>query len=100
MMGGHPAPTDRRTSRMAVVEPAFRLGIEEEYLLVNPVSRDLEVDPPAALLDACEQRLEGHVSPEIMRCQIEVGTPVCRSVDVARNEPAYLRDGVSGGVRQ
>src|SRR3546814_21003039 len=35
-----------------------------------------------------------------MRCQIEVGTPVCRSVDEARNELAYLRTAVSEVARQ
>ena len=31
-------------------EPAFTLGIEEEYLLVDRASRDLVTDPPAGLL--------------------------------------------------
>ncbi|HET8726489.1 MAG TPA: carboxylate-amine ligase [Alphaproteobacteria bacterium] len=83
-----------------MVEPNFSLGIEEEYLLVNPVSRDLEVDPPAALLEACEKRMEGHVSPEFMRCQIEVGTPVCGTIADARRELAYLRTTVSETARE
>jgi len=85
---------------MAASEPDFRLGIEEEYLLVDPVTRDLEVDPPASLLDGCEKRMEGRVSPEFMRCQIEVGTPVCGSIAEARRELAWLRTAVSTLARE
>jgi len=72
-------------------EPAFTLGIEEEYMLIDPVSRDLVVDPPAELWNECEARLEGRVSPEFMRSQIEVGTPVCASINDVRRELAFLR---------
>jgi carboxylate-amine ligase len=72
-------------------EPAFTLGIEEEYLLIDPQTRDLVVDPPRSLWEACEARLAGRVTPEFMRSQIEVGTPVCRSIGEARRELATLR---------
>ncbi len=71
--------------------PALTVGIEEEYLLVDPASRDLAADPPDALLATCQERLSGRVSPEFMRCQIEVGTPVCASMAEARQELAHLR---------
>ncbi len=72
-------------------EPAFTLGVEEEYLLIDPVSRDLASDPPAQLLEQCQGLLASRVSPEFMRCQIEVGTPVCDTVAEARQELAHLR---------
>lgn len=75
--------------------PSFTLGIEEEYLLVNRETRDLAVDPPQALFAACEEALAGRVSPEFMRCQIEVGTPVCHSLAEARQELAFLRRTIS-----
>jgi len=84
---------------MATVEPAFTIGVEEEYLLIHPETRDLEVDPPQGLLEACEERIGGQVSPEFMRCQIEVGTPVCTSVSEARDEVARLRSTVSEVAR-
>ncbi|MEO3434781.1 carboxylate-amine ligase [Inquilinus sp. CAU 1745] len=80
-------------------EPSFTLGIEEEYLLVDPVTRDLMVEPPASLLEACEKRAEGHISPEFMKCQIEVGTPVCKTIQEAREELAFLRTAVSEEAR-
>ncbi|NNG03531.1 MAG: carboxylate-amine ligase [Inquilinus sp.] len=76
---------------MSATSPSFTLGIEEEYLLINPETRDLERDPPKALLKACQQNMEGRVSPEFMRCQIEVGTPICKDIGAAREELAMLR---------
>jgi len=76
---------------MAIPEPTFSIGIEEEYLLVDKESRDLAPEPPAALLAKCEEALRGQVSPEFLRSQIEVGTRVCRSVQEARDELVHLR---------
>lgn len=76
---------------MQLTEPAFSIGVEEEYLLVDKQSRDLVADPPAALMAACVKRCGEHVSPELMRAQIEVGTPVCKNVAEARTHIARLR---------
>lgn len=70
------------------------LGVEEEYLLVDPETRDLAVDPPEAILQECESLIGadcGMVSPEFLRAQIEVGTPVCHSIAEARTRIANLR---------
>ena len=78
-----------------MAEPDFTLGIEEEYLLVNRASRDLMADPPATLFEACSRRLSEQVTPEFLRSQIEVGTPVCRSLSEARASLTHLRRCVS-----
>ncbi len=61
---------------MSRSEPPFTIGIEEEYLLVDPETRDLAIDVPAALMAECERRLEEQVSPEFLQSQIEIGTRV------------------------
>jgi len=67
-----------------MTEPPFTLGIEEEYLLVDPVSRDLVTSMPPSMLEECAARCEGQqVSPELLRSQIEVGTRVCADVTEA-----------------
>ena len=76
---------------MATPEPSFTVGIEEEYLLVDKETRDLVVDPPQALMEACRTALGEHVSPEFLRCQIEIGTPVCKTLAEARGELARMR---------
>ncbi len=80
---------------MAETAPTFSLGIEEEYLVVNSETRDLEQDPPRKFLQGCRQSTDGRVSPEFLRCQIEVGTPVCKDAVAARRELAELRRTVS-----
>ncbi|WP_088348168.1 MULTISPECIES: carboxylate-amine ligase [Rhodomicrobium] len=79
---------------MSLREPSFTLGIEEEYLLVDKVSRDLAADPPKELFSDCEAALAefgGQVTPEFMRSQIEVGTRVCKTIKEAREDLARLR---------
>lgn len=76
---------------MAPREPAFTIGIEEEYLLVDRETRDLCAEPPPAMMAECEKRLTDQVSPEFLRAQIEVGTRVCRSIAEARDDLSRLR---------
>lgn len=71
-------------------EPDFTLGIEEEYLLVDAETGDL-AEAPGALMQDCKARLKDQVSPEFLRCQIEVGTPVARDIAEARDQLQHLR---------
>ena len=76
---------------MSLREPPFTVGIEEEYLLVDRRSGELANDPPAALLERCGERSGGQISPEFLRCQVEVGTRVARNMAEARADLARLR---------
>ncbi|NIA25245.1 MAG: carboxylate-amine ligase [Gammaproteobacteria bacterium] len=80
---------------MAVPTPSFTVGIEEEYMLVDLESRDLVKDPPPSMMAECEALLQGQVSPEFLRGQIEVGTHISRTVGEARRDLARLRRVVS-----
>jgi carboxylate-amine ligase len=71
--------------------PTFTIGVEEEYLLVDKETRDLCADPPRSIMEECEKRMQGQVSPEFMRAQIEIGTRVCHTVDEVRRDLARLR---------
>ncbi|OYD84710.1 carboxylate-amine ligase [Azospirillum brasilense] len=81
------------------MEPAFTLGLEEEYLLVDRSSRDIARNPPDEMLAACQEQAPGQIHPEFLRCQIEVGTPVCSDLKEARAELARLRATVAGVAR-
>ena len=72
-------------------EPTFTLGIEEEYLLIDRLSRDLVQEVPKGLLAALESRVGSRVAPEFLQCQIEVGTGVCARPAEARAELVDLR---------
>lgn len=76
--------------------PPFTLGVEEEYLLVEPASRRLCEDPPAAFFAECERLGEGCVGHEFLRSQLEVGTRVCTDPAGIRAELTRLRSLVHG----
>ena len=71
-------------------EPAFTIGIEEEYLLTDAGTGDLR-RAPEAMMDACREALGDKVSPEFLQCQIEVGTGVHDGIEGAREDLAHLR---------
>jgi carboxylate-amine ligase len=75
---------------MAIAEPEFTIGVEEEYLLVDRDSLDLAEAPPE-LMAACEAELAGQVAPEFLKCQIEIGSKPCRTVAGARDDLRRLR---------
>jgi len=61
-------------------EPAFTLGVEEEYLLIHPETGDLVTDVPETMMQQFADMPEGSASPEFLRSQIEVGTRKCETV--------------------
>lgn len=81
-------------------EPEFTIGIEEEYLLVDRVSRDLASEPPDSMMAECEASLRGQVAPEFMRAQIEVGTRVYRRARDAGADLMRLRGTVTEIARR
>jgi glutamate---cysteine ligase / carboxylate-amine ligase len=80
---------------MSGKEPSFTIGIEEEYLLVDPETRDLAADPPEELLGECEKRLGDLIKPEFLKSQIEVATGVCKTIADGREELSRLRGTVA-----
>ena len=80
--------------------PAFTIGIEEEYLVVDRESRDLIKSPPPEMWDSLREVLGPQVTPEFLRAQIEVGTKVCTKVNEAREDLANLRRDLSKVVNE
>ena len=73
-----------------MTEPSFTMGIEEEYLLLHRDSLEL-AEAPEAMMDELVGLLGGQVSPEYLRCQVEVGTGVCETINEAREDLSHLR---------
>lgn len=76
---------------MAVNEPSFTIGIEEEYLLVDIETRALASEPPPEMLATFEERIKDLMRPEFLKAQIEIATTVCNDVASARKQLAHLR---------
>ena len=70
---------------------AYTFGIEEEFFLVDPASRDLVADVPREFLRNCRRRLGERVHEEMKQAQVEIATPVLRHPEQARSTLAELR---------
>ncbi|MDH3218760.1 MAG: carboxylate-amine ligase [Gammaproteobacteria bacterium] len=55
-------------------EPAFTIGVEEEYLLVDLDTGELVDAAPEGLIEDCDHAFPDQVHPELLQCQIEIGT--------------------------
>ncbi len=80
---------------MSATEPSFTIGIEEEYLLVDKLTRDLADAPPDQLWAECEARLGDLIKPEFLKSQIEIATGICTSINDAREDLRRLRKTVA-----
>lgn len=66
------------------------LGVEEEFLVVDAATGTL-VPRAHAVLAAARRTIGEEVCSELNMCQIEVGTPVCTTLDEVRAELTRLR---------
>ena len=85
---------------MPLIAPSLTLGLEEEYLLVDPTSRELMAEPPEQFMQRCQERLGDRVTHEFLQAQVEIGTSVCREVGAVRAQLAELRATVAETARE
>ena len=71
-------------------DPTFTLGIEEEFQVVDPETRELKSHIQEMFAEG-EKRLKEEIKREMHDPVIEVGTPICRNVTEARREVTRLR---------
>jgi carboxylate-amine ligase len=79
---------------MAVSTPPLTLGVEEEYQIIDPETRNLHsyISELISQDQARPTRLD--LKPEFMQSQVEVGSRVCRNVREVRAEVTRLRRAV------
>jgi carboxylate-amine ligase len=64
----------------------YTLGVEEEYMLLDPATFDLVQHVDTVLAAMAGHEFETQVNPELMQSVLEVATPVCRTpADVDRS---------------
>jgi len=88
---GHPQVVEAQKKDGATMRPSFTLGIEEEYQTIDPETRDLKSHIATEMLAQGKLRLEERVKAEMHQSVIEVGTRVCRNIEVAREDLYDLR---------
>ncbi len=74
-----------------ITAPSLTVGVEEEYLLVDPETRNLVADPPQALWADARAALGDRVTPELLRAQMEVGTRPHASIQDLADDLMGLR---------
>jgi glutamate---cysteine ligase / carboxylate-amine ligase len=72
----------------------YTLGVEEEYQVIDPETRALCPGAEDVLRRARRTLGEDRVVPELRASQLEVLTPVCRTLSEVRGELSRLRWGV------
>ncbi len=72
----------------------FTLGIEEEFQLIDPHTRELR-SHVSEILEEGKMLLGEQVKPEMLQSMIEVGTGICKNVQEARADITKLRGVVS-----
>lgn len=80
-------------------DPSFTLGIEEEFQIVDPQTRELKSHIQELFAEG-EKRLKDEIKREMHDPVIEVGTPICRNVTEARREIVRLRGEIIRLVRE
>ena len=73
-----------------MAQPSFTLGIEEEFQVIDPQTRELKSHIQEMFAEG-EKRLKDEIKREMHEAVIEVGTPICRDVTHARREVIRLR---------
>jgi carboxylate-amine ligase len=72
----------------------FTIGVEEEYQIIDPETRELS-SYVTQILEAGKMQLQERVKPEMLQSTIEVGTNVCHTAEEAYRELAQLRSALS-----
>ena len=75
--------------------PSFTIGIEEEYLVVDRVTRDLVDSPAEGFMDRCAELTGERSTPEYLQCQVEIGTAPHARIADARADLMGLRQAIA-----
>lgn len=72
----------------------FSIGIEEEYMVIDPLTREL-VSHDQKIVEAAQKIYNDQVKAEMHQAVVEVGTGICKNTAQARQEISGLRHAVS-----
>jgi glutamate---cysteine ligase / carboxylate-amine ligase len=75
--------------------PPFTLGVEEEYMLLDPASFDLVQHVDTVLTAIQDGEFTERIGPELMQSVVEISTPVCRTAGDVESELRRLRSYVT-----
>ncbi len=76
---------------MSVPTPPLTMGIEEEYQIIDPKTRNLHAYISEFLSQDKQREVSLNLMPELMQSQVEVGSNVCQNIGEVRQEVIRLR---------
>jgi glutamate---cysteine ligase / carboxylate-amine ligase len=78
----------------------FTLGVEEEYMLLDPETFDLVQHVDTVLTAVTDEEIVERIGPELMQSVVEVSTPVCHTAGDVDSALRKLRSYVAGIARE
>jgi carboxylate-amine ligase len=72
----------------------FTLGVEEEYMVIDPESRELKSHQQKIVTEG-QKVIKDKVKAEMHQAVVEVGTDICQNVDEAFTDVSTLRKTIS-----
>src|SRR5580698_2505269 len=72
----------------------FTLGIEEEYMVIDPNTRELKSHEQRIVTEG-QKMIKDKVKAEMHQAVVEVGTDICRDIHEARKDVSTLRTTIS-----
>jgi carboxylate-amine ligase len=87
-----------------MIDGQFTLGVEEEYQIVHPETRELRSYVSEIMAEGGKTILRERVRQEMHQSMVEVGTTVCKDVGAVRNQLVEMRGELNklarkGGLR-
>lgn len=80
--------------------PPLTLGIEEEFQIIDPETRNLSANVNKLLQQDKESSNPVDLKPEFLQSQVEIGSVVCQNVQEIRQELVRLRGEVCAMARR
>ena len=80
---------------MSLNYKSFTLGVEEEYMVLDPLTLELKSHEPKIVHEG-QKVIKDKVKAEMHQAVVEVGTDICQDVDEAFADVALLRKTISG----
>ncbi|NNV56241.1 carboxylate-amine ligase [Limnovirga soli] len=72
----------------------FTLGVEEEYMVIDPVTRELKSHEQKIVTEG-QKIIKDKVKAEMHQAVVEVGTDICQNIEEAYKDVSTLRSTIS-----
>lgn len=72
----------------------FTLGVEEEYQVIDPITREL-ASHEQKIVEVADRILEGQIKAEMHQAVVEVGSVICKDIVEVRQQVTQLRKTIS-----